>query len=219
MILRTRGYLTHIEIKNATYFVTFRLADSLPDTVLRSFDEERANIIHNASVHKRKLSQFELRRLDYLYLMKVERFLDSGAGHCWLSNAEIAKTVAGALKFYSDTRYTLHTWCIMPNHVHVLFTPMNLEQTGGEKSLLIPILHSWKSFTAQKSNRVLKRTGKFWQEEYFDTLVRSERQFAFYIRYILLNPVKAGLCNRWRDWSWSGCSKEINELIQESLEL
>jgi len=58
------------------------------------------------------------------------------------------------------------------------------------------------------------RKGKFWQEEYFDTIVRTEKQFAFYVQYILENPVTAKLCKKWADWSWSGCSAIIMDLLK-----
>jgi hypothetical protein len=82
-------------------------------------------------------------------------------------------------------------------------------------SLLIPILHSWKSFTASKANQILERKGKFWQEEYFDTLVKSDKQFAFYVRYILENPVTVKLCQKWSDWPWSGCNQIIMDILKD----
>ena len=66
-----------------------------------------------------------------------------------------------------------------------------------------------------RANRILGRQGRFWQEEYFDYLVRSDKQFAFYVHYILENPVKAGLCKHWQDWPWSGCSDEIRSWLSE----
>ena len=81
----------------------------------------------------------------------------------------------------------------MPNHVHVLFTPLH------DKSLSA-ILHSWKSFTAKQANRILGTTGAFWQEEYFDRLIRDEGHFLATIGYIDENPVKAGLCKGPQDW-------------------
>jgi hypothetical protein len=56
---------------------------------------------------------------------------------------------------------TLHAWVVMPNPVHGLFTP----EAG---FTLVGNLHSWKSFTPKEANRLLSRSGQFWQEEYFD---------------------------------------------------
>jgi REP element-mobilizing transposase RayT len=95
----------------------------------------------------------------------------------------------------------------MPNHVHVLLKLL-------EDFSLSSILHSWKNFTAREANRVLARTGEFWQREYFDILVTSERQLEFFLRYILNNPVKAGLCDHIFQWPWTGCSDEMQSIAR-----
>ena len=69
---------------------------------------------------------------------------------------------------------------------------------------------------ANKANRILGRQGRFWQEDYFDSLVRSDWQFAFYVRYVLENPVKAALCKHWDDWPWSGCQEQIRRWLSEA---
>jgi len=93
----------------------------------------------------------------------------------------------------------------MPNHVHAL-----LELKGSFE--LSSIMHSWKSYTAREANRILGRSGEFWQREYFDVLMTSSRQVDFCARYILNNPVKAGLCKEVSAWPWSGCSAEMQFL-------
>ena len=213
MIIRNRGFLPHYEKEQATYFVTFRLAGSLPTKVLNTWQCEQDEIIRNVQLRKGEISPFEKRRLDYLYLERVEKYLDSGKGECWLSIPQVAKLVSDALQYFDGERYVIYSWCIMPNHVHVLFSPRRWREQSHLDSLLIPILHSWKSFTALKANQILKRKGKFWQEEYFDTLVKSDKQFAFYVRYILENPVAARLCQKWPDWPWSGCHPSIKEML------
>jgi hypothetical protein len=62
---------------------------------------------------------------------------------------------------------------------------------------LAEVLHTWKSYSAKNANRLL-RTGKFWQHEYYNHLIRSEEEFYRTVTYILDNPNKAGLRNsRW----------------------
>src|SRR2546426_7959993 len=131
----------------------------------------------------------ELRAL----LQKVERCLDSGLGACYMRDFRIAKIVADAIRHFHGKRYQVLAWCVMPNHVHVVFS------TLGERKLEA-ILHSWKSFSAQGANRLLGRSGSFWQREYFDHLVRNEASLSRIIRYVQENPQKAGL----RDWPWVG---------------
>ncbi len=62
-------------------------------------------------------------------------------------------------------------------------------------------MNSWKSYTARMANRILGRTGAFWQREYYDRLIRNENEFERAVRYVLENPVRAGLKN-W-EWVWS----------------
>jgi REP element-mobilizing transposase RayT len=96
----------------------------------------------------------------------------------------------------------------MPNHVHVLISLHKDFSLGS-------LLHSWKSFTANQANQLLGRSGSFWQREYYDRAIRSERQFEFTVRYIFNNPVKAGLCKEVYQWPWSGCSEEILPKIKQ----
>lgn len=199
MYSRTRGYLPHIIHPQGQYFLTIRLADSLPASVVISWRDELEL--------KRKVfrSSDELANLSHEYQAKIQEYLDTSVGHCWLSNPDVARVVDDALRFYDQQRYRLLVWTIMPNHVHVL-----LELTGS--SALSSIVQTWKSFTAHKANRILKRTGEFWQREYFDRLITSNRQTEFVLRYILNNPVKAGLCNSVYEWRWNRCSAELQIL-------
>jgi hypothetical protein len=65
---------------------------------------------------------------------------------------------------------------------------------------LATILHAWKSYSAKEANRILQRSGNFWQREYYDHLIRNERELQRCIQYVLNNPKKAGLKN----WAWAG---------------
>lgn len=105
--------------------------------------------------------------------------------------------MADALHYFDLDRYELHAWCVMPNHVHVVFRPL-----GGRG--LSKILQSWKGFTARGINRVLGRTGVLWQPEYHDHLIRDERDFCAKMRYVLDNPARAGL----HEWPWVGAERD-----------
>jgi REP element-mobilizing transposase RayT len=65
------------------------------------------------------------------------------------------------------------------------------------------IMHSLKSYTANEANKLLKRSGAFWETESYDHVIRDEREYYRTIAYVLNNPVKAGLVRNWRDWPWS----------------
>ena len=193
--VRSGGRLPHWEEKRATYFVTFRLADALPASVLESFELRRENILAATDLGGADVSQYKRDKLRELFDGLIERHLDAGSGSCYLARPKIAEVVAATLKHYNGQRYTILAWCLMPNHVHVVFT-------AHSGSTLAEILHSWKSFSASRANRLLGRTGPFWQREYYDHLVRDDRDLERVVQYVLDNPAKAGLV----DWRWVGRS-------------
>jgi len=188
---RYRGRPPHWESHNATYFVTFRLADSLPADVLDTYRFERQNIIITAQQMNRPLSPAETLRLEQLFDDRIQDHLDRGYGECHLAKPEIAELIANSLRHFHPMRYDLAAWCVMPNHVHVLFRPIPPFD-------LASILHSWKSFTAKQANILLQCTGTFWLDEYYDHLVRDTQDLHRICHYIALNPIKAGLKN----WPW-----------------
>ncbi|MEN8127810.1 MAG: transposase [Planctomycetota bacterium] len=189
--IRCRGRLPHWERDGGTYFVTFRLNDSIPHHVADAYRFERENIVKTAKQLKRPLTDHETERLQKLYSKKIENYLDRGIGECYLRQRSVAQVALDALEYFHNERYKLYALCIMPNHVHVLFRPF-------ESYVLDKLLHSWKSYTGTKANELLNRSGVFWQKEYYDHLVRNEQEFSRILKYILENPEKAGL----KDWPW-----------------
>jgi REP element-mobilizing transposase RayT len=100
------------------------------------------------------------------------------------------------LLIFDGERYRLLAWVVMPNHVHVL---VQLDQ----QHPLPKVLHSWKSYVANQANKILGRSGPFWQREYFDRFIRNEDHYRNAVRYIEDNPVKAGLVMLPEDWRFS----------------
>jgi REP element-mobilizing transposase RayT len=197
--IHSRGYLPHVKREGADYFVTFRLADSLPKEVLLRYERERAErlrIFYNTKGFSRATSD-NTQIINREFLRKVERYLDRGAGACHLRRPEIGDVVGGAVKFFNEQRYILREWVVMPNHVHVLFWPMPNHIVGD-------LVKSWKQFASMRAKRILSLAeGRFWQPEAFDHWVRNPEERARLARYIRMNPVTAGLCARPEDWRWS----------------
>jgi len=101
---------------------------------------------------------------------------------------------ASALGHYAE-----HAFVVMPNHVHLLLTPL-VPLTQLTKSL--------KGITAKRANRMLALTGgPFWQEESYDHLVRDQREFHRIVRYIEQNPVRAGLAKEACEYGWSSAGR------------
>ena len=179
---RSRGYLPHWEAGEVAQSITFRLADSLPTVALEEL-EKRLRALPNDEASAERRMQFE-------------RALDKGHGEAWLSDGRIAELVEGAFLHFDGDRYRLHAWVVMPNHVHVVVTPIG-------KWTLASIAHSWKSFAATAANRLLNREGAFWAREYFDRAIRDDAHCANAVRYVERNPVKALLCERADQWRFS----------------
>jgi len=183
--------LPHWICDHAVYHVSFRLADSVPLSKREEWLREREHIAANAKRDNRALTAEEEDRIGFLYSERIEQFLDSGHGECLLKQPEIAELVAGAVQHFEGQRYTLYSWCVMPNHVHVIVEPL----PGHDLS---KIIHSWKSFTAHEINKRLRRTGDVWQHDAYNHIIRSEKEYRFQIAYVWENPDKAGL----PDWKW-----------------
>ncbi|MBL8780020.1 MAG: transposase [Alphaproteobacteria bacterium] len=186
-VWHSRGYLPHWEAGEVAQSITFRMADSLPAALLERWQGE----LETLSAMERDQ---ERRR-------RIEQALDSGHGSGALARADVGEVVENALLHFDMQRYRLHAWSIMPNHVHVLITPLGA-------ATLSEIVHSWKSFTAKKANALLQMDGAFWAQEYFDRAVRDDAHYANAVAYIAMNPVKAGLCGKPAAWrfssSWHG---------------
>lgn len=179
----SRGYLPHFDGGEVTQFITFRLSDSLPVSVLNQYQRQlEQELITEIEFHK-----------------KIDRYLDNGGGAKYLQNTSIAEIVEENLLRFDGERYKLLHWVIMANHVHILLSP-------NKGVSLESIMHSMKSFTANRANKMLGRTGKFWSPEYFDRYIRDNRHFENTVAYIHNNPVKAGLCGNSTDWRF-GCAR------------
>ena len=182
--------LPHWFQPQVTYFVTFRTKDSLPTDVVRQWCTERSTWLaqHGISTSmpdwKNKLARLpvELRkRFHEIFSQRYMENLDKGLGACVLKRPELSKIVADSLLYFNGTRYHIGDFVVMPNHVHLLVCLLS-------DTSLLKQCSSWKHFSANKINKVLGQTGRFWQEESFDHLVRSPEQFCAIQQYIKENP-------------------------------
>jgi REP element-mobilizing transposase RayT len=203
--IHSRGYLPHVKREGASYFVTFRLVDSLPEEVLLRFEREHAEALHrlaaNANREQVEAIHRQLRR-------KIERYLDKGAGECHLRRPEIADMAAEAIRHFHGAQYVLDDWVVMPNHVHAILWLM-------PNYTLSEILKSRKRHIARQANLILGRTGEtFWQRESYDHWIRNDDEKARIQRYIRMNPVSARLCASPEEWKWSSARPGWNTTTQ-----
>ena len=139
------GNLPHWRQEGVTYFVTFRLADSIPQAKLELWLRQHEDwLARHPPPHDPQTRQ------DYYdrFVQRFQRWLDAGHGSCVLQQPAIRKIVADAIPFFDGARYRLREWVVMPNHVHIIVTPLPSHE-------LSTIVHSWKSYTANQINRHL----------------------------------------------------------------
>ena len=168
--------LPHWDVIGEPFFVTFCLHDSRP---------------HNRIFPPGSLTSGRA-------FVTMDRILDHArTGSVFLRHAKIASLMVEALRDGDRRlhRYELHSFVVMPNHVHLLVTP---------RVVATKWLGPLKGFTAHEANRILCRQGKpFWQDESYDHLVRSGEEYERIRKYIEINPVKAGLVGAAEDYPWS----------------
>ncbi|MCK9589178.1 MAG: transposase, partial [Terrimicrobiaceae bacterium] len=172
------GNLPHWRQDGATYFVTFRTADSMPQAKLKQWLDERNEWMEE---HPEPHTSAERQEYTKLFPQRFQKWLDEGYGPCHLARPDVKAIVENALSHFDGTRYRLGEYVVMPNHVHVLVSPLG-------EHVLSDILQALKSFTAKEINRLIGETGHFWQKESFDHIVRSPEQMERIKEYIRDNP-------------------------------
>jgi REP element-mobilizing transposase RayT len=192
-----RRHLPHWQPPGATFFVTFCLKYA-PETVMDPVGE--AAQITDA---RKSDPQETLFPGDRSFLDWERRSGGAFVKTAWLARPEIAAIVAEALHYRDGKDYDLLAFCIMPTHVHVLFTLLVAEAT--HSSVLGKVMQSLKKHTARQANLQLYRSGPFWQDESFDHIIRNDEEFLRVLSYILENPVKAGLVLLREEYPWMYC--------------
>src|SRR5208282_1182221 len=170
--------LPHWRQDGATYFITWRTADSLPEARVKAWLAERAAWL---KAHPEPWDDQTEKEFHERFSNRWEQWLDECHGECVLARPELREVVEETLKHDEGTQYLLRDFIVMPNHVHVLVTPL-----AGHS--LSEIVQAWKSVSAHRINKLLRRTGEFWQKESFDHIVRNEVQFERLLAYIRRNP-------------------------------
>jgi REP element-mobilizing transposase RayT len=191
----TERKLPHWAQAGTVCFITWRTHDSMPNAVLAKWFAERDQWLRGHGIEpaatdwQRQLAQLApalVAEFHGAFTTRWQDALDAGHGECVLRRPELAQIVARSLLHFDNDRYAMHSFVVMPNHVHLLVT-------FPDEAAMLAQCESWKHFTATQINRRLGRAGRFWQPDAFDHLVRHEAQFARLQQYIAENPSKAGL--------------------------
>lgn len=168
--------LPHWQQGEVMQFVTFRLGDSLPQSLLKDWADQRAKWLVD---HPQPWTDEIRAEYHRKFSRAIERWLDRGMGGCLFADPDARQVLEDCLMRFQGERVKHEAWVIMPNHVHLLFSP----RVPMEK-----LIQSWKSHSARMLGR-----GSIWQRDYHDTMIRDADHFANALRYIRRNPLKAGL--------------------------
>jgi len=190
--------LPHWRQSVATYFVSFRLADSIPQECLELLKKLRAEwATQNPPPH----SRVALDQLARILYERSEYWLDQRMGSCILQDVRISRLVDDSLKHFHQTRYELRPRVIMSNHVHCIVRPLPTVDIELED-----ILGNLKAFSAKQINGILDQSGVIWQQESDDRIIRDPEHLWRCLQYIGHNPTKAGRsgesCRLWVNPQW-----------------
>jgi len=204
-----RRNLPHLQPRGATFLVNYRLAGSLPQEILDQLRleaerlEKRLLLIQDPN-ERLAVRDLEQRRLFGKWDDELHK---SQTGPYWLKEDRIAEIVVNSIRYRDGEWFDLLAYCIMPNHGHVVLTPH--KKSDDADYGLNQINHNIKRNSAKQANDALGRSGAFWQHESWDHFAREESELQRIIKYVLLNPVQAGLVKHWQDWKWTYCKFDL----------
>ena len=184
-------HLPHWRQEGATYFVTFRLADALPQATLTELQNLRA---HWEYQHPEPRSKADWDEFSREFLRRAENCLDEGHGACYFKQQRWIDELNDRLQHFNGTQYHLACSVIMPNHCHAIIRPFQGQE-------LEELVGDMKSISAKRINTAFKREGDLWQQESYDRIIRDTAHLRRVIEYIGRNPSGSGLpSSRWPRW-------------------
>ena len=222
----SRRNLPHWRRAGMIYWVTFRLADSLPVARLTELYREKECWLAR---HPEPWTREQRAEHDELFHARVQEWLDAGHGSCALARPEIRALLSECLLRFDGERLRVHAAVIMPNHVHALLEPLPLRSATGIPACapvartppnpqarmpvspshtpppathaLSDLLRGIKGASARAANQLLNRAGAFWMDESYDRIVRDEAEYDHFRNYLRANPTKTRLSAD-QFWLW-----------------
>jgi hypothetical protein len=182
--------LPHWYQPGVTYFVTFRTEDSIPLNVAKRWYSARDRWLKQRGIDCSapgwrdrfdELPRAQRKQFHETFSRQYLECLDQGWGACVLRQPELSAIVAQSLLHFDRERYYMGDFVVMPNHVHALVCLIGAAD-------ILEQCYSWKKFSASQINKTLGSSGRFWQEESFDHLVRSTNQLQALQSYVASNP-------------------------------
>lgn len=211
-----RRNLPHYQPKDAVLFMTVRLYGSIPKEKIIALKDARdleIQRLKQLGLSKEELEK-ALSKNQELYFGKFDDLLDNATtGAMWLKEERFAEIWWNALKHFDGDRYKLICSTIMSNHVHFIFYKLDRS--------LAQIMKSLKGYSGFEINKILveevenrEKGTSFWQSESYDRSIRNRPKLYEKIRYVLNNPVKAGLVQHWTAWKWNYIAPQFLYVMQ-----
>jgi len=178
-----RRRLPHWRQPDTTYFITFRLADSVPQSLLHQWRDERTVWLRWHSLPWRREEE---REYEERFVGRIQEWLDAGMGGCYIRRSDVRAQVELCLLQFDGKRYDIDAFVLMPNHVHALIKPASSYE-------LSKLLQGIKGVSAKRCNKLLGYKCAFWMDETYDHIVRDAKELIAFRHYIAANPAKARL--------------------------
>lgn len=140
------------------------------------------------------------RRLPHLQKEGKTYFVTFSTHERWIIPESLRELVLRHCLYDHERKIYLHGVVVMPDHVHMVFTPL-ADDEGGTYGLA-EIMQGVKGASARSINKALGRKGTVWQEDYFDRVLRSCEDAQSKVDYICKNPVRKGLVANEDDYPW-----------------
>jgi REP element-mobilizing transposase RayT len=152
---------------------------------------------------------FYRRQLPHLQCDDRQHFVTFCTDHRWILPERVRSTVLECCLHDNGVKFDPRVAVVMPDHVHMIFTPL-VDEHAMEVHSLAQIMDAIKGASAHKINRALGRRGRLWQPESFDHVLRSSENLDAKITYFLENPVRAGLVDQPTRYPWIWRKPAVN---------
>jgi putative transposase len=214
--------LPHVVPVGGQFFITTNLVDAIPKMVLKKLVEENEKLLVAARTSNNAKKEQLIIAIHKRYFDKIDTLLaNSTASPKWLIQQDIALLLKQKLHEFDGLYYELQAYCIMPNHVHILLDTSIQEKTIAFNTILDEqnyirldvIMKRIKGGMATDANKILQRDGRFWARESYDHLVRNPQEMWNILKYILNNPVKAGLVKEWFEWKYTFIKEDLKQFL------
>jgi REP element-mobilizing transposase RayT len=144
---------------------------------------------------------FYRRQLPHLQCDFKQHFVTFSTDRRWTLPQSVRSLVLESCIHDDGVKFDLRVAVVMPDHVHLIFTPL-IDSKRMEIYSLAEIMDAIKGASAHKINKALGRSGRVWQPESFDHVLRSSESLDAKVEYVIENPVRKGLVFKAGDYPW-----------------